>query len=42
MQLYLGIVNNFYISIRPAYTGYCARASIVAGELRGIWVFPSP
>ena len=37
----VGIVNNFYFSIDPVYLGSCARGSIVAGELRGIWVLPS-
>ena len=38
----LGIASNFNISIGPAYIETCARGSIVAGELRGIWVLPSP
>ena len=38
----LGIARNFYISIDPDYPRSCARRSIVAVELRGIWVLPSP
>ena len=38
----VGIVGNFCISIDPACAGSCARGSIVAVELKGIWVFLSP
>ena len=37
----VGIVGNFCISIDPACAGSCARGSIVAVELKGIWVFLS-
>ena len=32
----LGIDSNFYVSIDPAYPGYCARGSVVMGKLRAI------
>ena len=38
----IGIACNFYISIDSVYPGTSARRSIVAGELREIWVIPSP
>ena len=38
----LGIACYFYISKDPVYCRSCARRSIVAGKLRGIWVLPSP
>ena len=38
----IGIACHFYISIDPVYSRSYARRSIVAGELRGIWVLPSP
>ena len=38
----IGIACNFLISIDPAYPGSCSRRSIVASELRGIWILPSP
>ena len=36
------VANNYYISIDTAYPRSCAKESIVAGELRGIWVLLSP
>ena len=36
----IGIACYFYISIDPVYRRSCARRSIVAGELRAIWVLP--
>ena len=38
----LGIISNFYISVDSVCPESCARGSIVVGELRGIWVLPSP
>ena len=38
----LAIGSNFYISIDPVYPGVCARGYIVAGEIREIWILPSP
>ena len=39
---YFGIACNFYVSIDPVYGRSSARKSIVADELRGIWVLRSP
>ena len=38
----LGIACYFYISIDPVYCRSCARRSIAAGELRGVWALPFP
>ena len=38
----LAIVSNFYIKYRPCLSQIFVKGPIVAGEIRGTWILPSP